>query len=176
MQALLEQLARDVAVAAITSGQRVVLAESCTAGLVGHVVTLIPGVSAWFCGSAVVYRNETKTAWLGVDAAMLADPAIGPVSAPTASAMCRGALDATPEATLALSITGHLGPYAPEEQDGLIFISVQQRDHDPAVESYRLAPKLPEDSPFAELRRHRQHEAAAHVLRRLHERLQAAAR
>ena len=49
--------------------RRVVLAESCTAGLVSAALAQVPGVSEFHCGSAVVYRLET----IGSVAAMAID-------------------------------------------------------------------------------------------------------
>ena len=43
---------------------RVAFAESCTAGLVAASLARTPGISQWLCGSAVVYRDATKAAWL----------------------------------------------------------------------------------------------------------------
>lgn len=178
LREVLVRLAREVADAALHAGEYVVLAESCTAGLVAHTVSLIPGVSEWFCGSAVVYRNETKTAWLQVPAEQLEDPRVGPVSRATAAAMCRGVLARTPQATLALSITGHLGPHAPPEQDGLMYLGVATASanastSDVAVTEHQLAQQLPADSAFAELRLHRQYQAAVLVLQQLLAALQA---
>lgn len=116
-----------VAVRLRQTGRRLVLAESCTGGLAAATLTGIPGISDLFCGSAVVYRNATKTAWLGVPADQLDDPAIGPVSSQTAEDMARGALARTSEADLAAAITGHLGPDAPDGLDGVIFVGVAQR-------------------------------------------------
>ncbi len=45
---------------------RIVFAESCTAGLVSATLARVPGISEWHCGSAVVYRERTKEAWLDV--------------------------------------------------------------------------------------------------------------
>lgn len=109
------------------AGQRLVLAESCTGGLAAATLTRIPGISEHFCGSAVVYRNATKTAWLGVPAEQLDDPLIGPVSSRTAKDMARGALALTGEAHFAASVTGHLGPDAPDRLDGVIFVGLAQR-------------------------------------------------
>lgn len=116
------------------TGRRLVLAESCTGGLAAATLTRVPGISDVFCGSAVVYRNATKTAWLGVPAELLDDPAIGPVSSETAERMARGALDRTREADLAASITGHLGPDAPDGLDGVIFIGLAHRGGGELVE------------------------------------------
>jgi nicotinamide-nucleotide amidase len=174
----LEELALSAANAAKSAGIRLVLAESCTAGLVASLLSRMPGASEWLCGSAVVYRNETKTAWLGVSAAILDDPQIGPVSRETAAAMCAGALGLTPEATHAISVTGHLGPEAPPVLDGLIYVGRQRRGasepfaDEADVHAQRLSAELPGDSPWPTLRLHRQHEAAAEVLMSLKEWLQ----
>ena len=57
--------ARRVAGLLKGSGRKVVFAESCTGGLVSGALTKIPGISNYHCGGVVVYRNETKRAYLG---------------------------------------------------------------------------------------------------------------
>lgn len=121
------QTATSVAAALRQYQMHVVFAESCTAGWCAALLSQIPGISEFLCGSAVTYRNATKTNWLNVAAADLAEPTIGPVSATVARQMALGVLTATPEAKLAISITGHLGPQAPPELDGVVFIGVAQR-------------------------------------------------
>ncbi len=106
---------------------RIVFAESCTAGLLAATLGQIPGISESLCGSAVTYRNATKAGWLGVDTKLLDDPAITAVSDPVARQMAKGVLQMTPEADLAVSVTGHLGPDAPTDQDGLVFVGIAQR-------------------------------------------------
>jgi len=105
--------------------QRLVLAESCTAGLVAASIAHVPGVSQWFCGSAVVYQSETKCAWLGVDPDTIAEQTA--VSAAVAEQLAQGVLRETHQADIAASITGHLGPAAPEGFDGVVFIGVARR-------------------------------------------------
>src|SRR5688500_6750570 len=100
----LDEIARRVAEELARRRLRLVLAESCTAGLISATLAKTPGISEWLCGSAVVYRNATKIAWLGVPATVMEDPGSGPVSPQCAEAMARGALDQTPEAQLSLSI------------------------------------------------------------------------
>ncbi|MCA9140480.1 MAG: CinA family protein, partial [Planctomycetales bacterium] len=51
---------------------KLVLAESCTGGLVSAALTAIPGVSSWLAGSMVVYQEQSKVCWLGVDQETLA--------------------------------------------------------------------------------------------------------
>ncbi|MEX0715314.1 MAG: nicotinamide-nucleotide amidohydrolase family protein [Planctomycetaceae bacterium] len=146
---------------------RVVFAESCTAGLVSATLAGVPGVSEHHCGSAVVYRLDTKARWLGVPRELLTDP--GPVSAEMATAMATGVLERTPEADMSASVTGHLGPNAPAEQDGLAYFAIAIRGPERpsatpqvAVHERRLAPKAGSDDGKS-LRLHRQREAA-HIL------------
>lgn len=104
------------------SNRRIVLAESCTGGLAAAWFTSVPGASDVFCGSMVVYRNDTKSQWLGLDPQMLADEKIGPVSPQSSEQLAREVLSCTPEAHLAIGITGHLGPNAPLELNRKIFL------------------------------------------------------
>ena len=108
-------------------GDRLVLAESCTAGLVAAELGQVPGISEFLCGSMVVYRTPTKTAWLGISSELLHDPVIGPVSAEVTIALARAVLEKTPEATVAAAITGHLGPGAPAGLDGQVHCAMVRR-------------------------------------------------
>jgi len=121
-QVKLAQEARRVAQLLKTSNQRVVFAESCTAGLVSAQLAAVPGISDVHCGSFVTYRNRSKQDWLSVPEGLLQDP--GPVSEIVASKMAEGALRQTREARIAVSVTGHLGPNAPKRQAGVVFIGV----------------------------------------------------
>lgn len=105
-----------------THEQRLVLAESCTGGLIAATLAGIAGVSQWWCGSAVTYREATKVSWLGVEEDAIEQYTA--VSESVASQMASGVLKQTPEATIAAAITGHLGPNAPEIQDGVVFIGI----------------------------------------------------
>lgn len=107
------------------NGLKIVFAESCTAGLVSATLARIAGISEHHCGSAVVYRLDTKHRWIDVPEPLLIDP--GPVSQPVAEAMAQGVLEKTPEAGIAAAITGHLGPNAPEGMDGLVWMAVAVR-------------------------------------------------
>ena len=107
------------------TGTSVVFAESCTAGLVSATLARVPGISEFHCGSAVVYQLATKTGWLGIGDDLLQKE--GAVSDKVASEMAQRVLERTPAATLAASVTGHLGPGAPSSQDGLIYIGIAVR-------------------------------------------------
>ena len=165
-QSELRAAARRAARALRTSAARVVFAESCTGGLVSAALTEVPGISDHHCGSAVVYRVETKAAWLGISRSRLERP--GPVSRIVAGEMASRVLRRTPEAALAASVTGHLGPHAPPRQDGLIYIGLAGRDGRAvqvlAVHRHRLA-QTPVDATLTagRLRVRRQREAAVLV-------------
>jgi PncC family amidohydrolase len=120
-----------------SSDQRVVFAESCTAGLVSAQLGTVPGISDVHCGSFVTYRNRSKQDWLSVPAGLLRDP--GPVSEIVANNMAVGALKETPEAEIAVSVTGHLGPNAPKRQDGLVYIGVAIRASDASKPSIAVS-------------------------------------
>ncbi len=108
-------------------GDRLVLAESCTAGLVAAELGKIPGISEFLCGSMVVYRTPTKQAWLGISSDLLENSTIGPVSAQVTLALANAILVKTPEATVAAALTGHLGPFAPTWMDGQVHCVVVRR-------------------------------------------------
>ncbi len=109
------------------SRKRIVFAESCTGGAVAANFTVVPGVSEVFCGSMVVYRNDSKTQWLGLDPVMLADPEIGSVSPQTSQLLAQQVLAHTPEADFALAVTGHFGPDAPDHLNRRIFVALVRR-------------------------------------------------
>ena len=107
------------------TGRKVVFAESCTGGLVSGALTAIPGISDYHCGGVVVYRNQTKMAYLQIPARLLDVP--GPVSAEVAKLMAQKVLEKTPEAAVAVSVTGHLGPDAPAKLDGRVYVGLAWR-------------------------------------------------
>jgi PncC family amidohydrolase len=82
-------------------------AESCTGGLVGHLITEIAGSSAYFAGGAIVYSNAAKHAVLGVDTTTL--DAEGAVSYAVAAQMAAGARRLY-AVQVAVAITGVAGP------------------------------------------------------------------
>ena len=99
--------ARAVVEANAAAGRRIVLAESCTGGLVAAAITAVPGCSVVFEGAFVTYADAAKRGWLDVRDDVL--DGFGAVSPETAAAMSRGAL-ARSGADVAVSITGVAGP------------------------------------------------------------------
>ncbi|HUM35899.1 MAG TPA: CinA family protein, partial [Anaerolineae bacterium] len=69
-------------------GWRLAVAESCTGGLLGHLITEIPGSSAYFLGGVLVYADAMKQRLLGVRAESL--QRWGAVSAQVALEMASG--------------------------------------------------------------------------------------
>jgi nicotinamide-nucleotide amidase len=117
--------ALELAQVMMTRKVRVVFAESCTAGLVSAMVSMTPGISEFLCGSAVTYREPTKTAWLDVSPEDLATHSA--VSEPVARQMALGVLEKTLEADWSAAITGHLGPNAPAGLSGIVYIVLAKR-------------------------------------------------
>ena len=139
---------------------RLALAESCTGGLVSARLTSIAGASEVVCGSMVTYREATKGEWLAISAAALEK--FTAVSQEVTQQMSRAVLAATPEASLAAAVTGHLGPDAPEALDGIVFVSIICRDRSSKGDPYLLEQ---EHHLAASDREGRQAEAANVVLR-----------
>jgi len=147
-----------------TTAQRLVLAESCTAGRVAATLASLPGISQWLCGSFVVYRSQSKIEWLGISPAMLDDPAIGPVSASTTLLLAQAALARTSEADIALAVTGDIGPGAPPEKDGKVFCAIATRDGAPREAALQLVAPTPTANDDIAARNARLNEATHRVL------------
>ena len=62
-----EELAREVIARLKGEGKTLATAESCTGGLLGKLLTDIPGASSVYKGGVISYVNEVKHRLLGVD-------------------------------------------------------------------------------------------------------------
>jgi len=82
-------------------------AESCTGGMIAHMITSVSGSSAYYKGSIVAYANEIKKNVLGVDQSTL--EMYGAVSEQTAIEMVKGTLKQI-NCDVAISTTGIAGP------------------------------------------------------------------
>ena len=119
-------LAKETGFALKRAGLKAAVAESCTGGLVGHLITEIPGSSDWFLGSAGVYSYAAKARLLGVDHDLLLRE--GAVNAAVAGQMAAGALQLY-EADVAVSITGVAGPGGTVEKPmGLVYLHLAASD------------------------------------------------
>jgi PncC family amidohydrolase len=123
----LTTLSQEVGTRFLAAQMTCATAESCTGGLVGHLLTEISGCSAYFMGGAIVYSNEIKAHVLGVDQQTLDTE--GAVSYATAKQMAMGALKLY-GVDLAVAITGIAGPGggSPGKPVGLVFVHVAARD------------------------------------------------
>lgn len=139
-----------------------VLSESCTSGAIAAALGMVPGVSANFCGSHVIYRNASKQLWLGISDEILDGP--GPISPECSRALCEAALERTPESNLSLAITGDLGPGADAGRDGMTFVCVQRRGGDGRETSHHLSAPSPCDTQDILGRETRQKEATLFAL------------
>lgn len=88
-------------------GLTLAVAESCTGGMVGSMLTAIPGSSEYLLLDAVTYANSAKTNVLGVSPDTLRG--YGAVSSETAAAMAEGARRVA-DSDIAVSTTGVAGP------------------------------------------------------------------
>ena len=102
-----ESLAEAVAHELAAAGWTLATAESCTGGLVGHMLTQVPGISEWYRGGAVAYSNEAKMDLLGVQSGLFGT--VGAVSPEVAEAMARGAAERL-RADVGVGVTGIAGP------------------------------------------------------------------
>ena len=89
------------------SGLWLAVAESCTGGLLGHLITNVPGASNYFKGGVVSYAYEVKRDILDVSMETLENK--GAVSEETVMEMARG-VKKIMEADIGLSVSGIAGP------------------------------------------------------------------
>lgn len=116
--------------AARARGLTIATAESCTGGLVGHVLTETAGASAVYRGGVVSYEDAAKVRLLDVPIGALA--AHGAVSAQVAVAMADGARSRL-GADISAAVTGIAGPTGGSEEKpvGLTYVAVSdERGHD----------------------------------------------
>lgn len=121
----------------LKQGQTLAVAESCTGGLLGQLLTGIPGSSGYFLGGVVAYDNRIKEHLLGVDPATL--ERYGAVSKPVAAQMALGAKQ-TLGSDWALSITGIAGPDGgtATKPVGLVYLGLADPDGKTEVQEYQF--------------------------------------
>lgn len=105
-----------------TNGKRLSVAESSTAGLISHMITSLPGSSAFFDSSVVCYSMESKKRFLGISDSLV--KSFGVISEEAARAMAEAVRKKT-GTDFGLAITGNLGPAALEgKKVGILYIAV----------------------------------------------------
>ena len=102
-------------------------AESCTGGNIAHVITLIPGSSDVFKGTAVTYATPMKTKVLGVSSEIIEKQ--GVVSREVVESMAIGVRNLM-EADFGIATTGIAGPSGGTEEIpvGTVWIGVASPD------------------------------------------------
>jgi nicotinamide-nucleotide amidase len=115
-------LAAQALAALIRRGETLATAESLTGGLLGRLLTDVPGASAAYVGGVISYATRLKVTLAGVDPDHLA--ADGPVAARTAAAMAAGVARRC-AADWGLATTGVAGPDAQDGHPvGQVFVAV----------------------------------------------------
>ena len=122
-------LAERVGATLRARGMTLATAESCTGGLVAHLITEVPGSSDYFPGGIVTYADRVKTAMVDVQAGVLS--AHGAVSAQVAVAMAEGARSRL-GVDIAVAVTGIAGPDGGTEAKpvGLTYVAVADAQGD----------------------------------------------
>lgn len=117
---------------------RLATAESSTGGLIGHVITLVPGASRYYVGGVISYSNQAKEVELNVAPELMAEH--GAVSAEVAQAMADGVRTRF-GVEMGLGVTGIAGPEGAVEGKpvGTHFVAVSLRGHPDRVE-HRVFP------------------------------------
>jgi PncC family amidohydrolase len=128
-------LAERLQARCVARGLTVATAESCTGGLVAHVLTEVPGSSAYLRGGIVAYADAVKQAQLGVAAGVL--EAHGAVSAQVAVAMAEGVCERL-GTSLGVAVTGVAGPDggSPAKPVGLVYVAVAGAGMPPEVRRF----------------------------------------
>ena len=108
-------------------GKTMCTVESCTGGYIAHLITSIPGSSAYYKGSIVPYANEIKENLLKVSPETLRTA--GAVSEETVKQMVQGALD-TLHTDYALATSGIMGPDggSAEKPVGTVWVAAGNRE------------------------------------------------
>ncbi len=113
-------LAASAIVLAKGAKTTLVIAESCTGGLVAGALTAISGSSSVLGHAIISYSNQSKQQFLKVNPSLIQD--YGAVSPQCAKAMAEGAQKTSNLDTLAISITGVAGPIQSETKPvGLVY-------------------------------------------------------
>lgn len=109
------------------SGKTCATAESCTGGMIGSLITAVPGSSDVYLGGVISYANSVKENVLGVSNNTL--ESFGAVSGECAREMALGVKKIT-GADIAVSVTGIAGPGGATDDKpvGLVWFGLATND------------------------------------------------
>jgi nicotinamide-nucleotide amidase len=107
----------------IEKGVSVVVAESCTAGLIASKLTTLPGSSSYFNGGVIAYHNKIKTKILGVSQSIIDEKT--EVSSEVVNQMAKSVLEKF-DANFAIATTGYAGPAGGTDKNpiGTVFVAI----------------------------------------------------
>lgn len=119
----------------LTHQKTLAVAESCTGGLLCHLITNVGGSSQYFERGIISYSNEAKISLLDVSLQIIREK--GPVSAEAAVAMAEGARWIS-QASLGLATTGIAGPTGGtlEKPVGLVYIALAAEGRETKFERF----------------------------------------
>lgn len=122
-----ETLASVVGQLLKTKQQTLSVAESCTGGGLGSMITAIAGSSTYFQGGVIAYDNQVKRSLLNVSAKSLQE--FGAVSHQVAQEMAKGVKNLL-QTDWSISITGIAGPEGGTQDKpvGLVYIGIASPD------------------------------------------------
>ncbi|MBI5234193.1 MAG: CinA family protein [Deltaproteobacteria bacterium] len=123
MVSLKRGLAKETGALLRKKGLSLALAESCTAGLLGYMITTVPGSSDYFSGGVIAYNDSAKMKLLDVSQRTL--KAYGAVSMECAVEMATG-IRKKIGSHIGISITGTAGPDkgGPSKPLGTVYIAL----------------------------------------------------
>jgi nicotinamide-nucleotide amidase len=132
-----DTLATVVGQLLLDAGETLSVAESCTGGGLGQMLTAVPGSSSYFLGGVISYDNSVKISLLGVEPKDLDD--LGAVSAKVAEQMATG-VQTRLATTWGLSITGIAGPDGgtATKPVGLVYIGMAEANGEVQSFEYRF--------------------------------------
>ncbi len=130
-----EPMQNVVATLLLSKEKTMSTAESCTGGYIAHLITAIPGSSAFYKGSIVSYSNSVKEDLLQVNSATL--KSAGAVSEETVIEMAKGALQNL-KTDYAIAVSGIMGPDggSTEKPVGTVWIAVGSKN---AIKTHKVS-------------------------------------
>ena len=123
-----ETMQQTVAHLLLERKETVSTAESCTGGYIAHLITAMPGSSAYYEGSVVSYSYTAKENLLGVEKTMLESS--GAVSEVVVIQMVKGVLEKF-NTTYAIAVSGIMGPDGgtPEKPVGTVWVAIGNKEN-----------------------------------------------